>query len=462
MAKMQKPPRQELDFVDETSAAALLNTAVRARLLLWFMLLFVIVGLVWAYFAELDEVTVGSGKVIPSSQVQIVQNLEGGILKEIFVAEGDVVDVGQALMRIDDTKFRSDFREQEQQVLSLTSDIVRLRAEIASVQIQKDDALPWQAQVVIQPQTLPYAEVFLTSYPEQIQAETIRYEQSIASLNNQLLITAQQIAQKAQELVETESKVMHLKQSYNLVKKELSLTRPLAREGVVSEVELIKLQRQVNEQASELASAKLALPKIESARNEAISKRREMALEFKRQAIEDLDEAEAKMAALNEVQVGLRDRVVRTSVTSPVKGKVKTININTLGGVIQPGMDLIEIVPIEDNLLVEARISPKDIAFLRPGLDAVVKLSAYDFTVYGGLNGTLEHISADTIVDEEGNSFYLIRVRTHDNEIGQGKQTLSIIPGMLASVDVMTGKKSVLDYLLKPILRAKQSALRER
>ncbi|MCE2596540.1 HlyD family type I secretion periplasmic adaptor subunit [Motilimonas cestriensis] len=456
------PNKHDVEFVDETSSASLLNTAFRARLLLWVMFLFFVSALVWAYFAELDEVTVGTGKIIPSSQVQVVQNLEGGILREIYIKEGDVVEQGQALMRIDDTKFRSDYREQEQNVFTLSSDIIRLKAEQQSVKVLKDNNVPWQEQVSIDMVELEYSEEFRQQHSMQISAETARYKQGIAGLNNQLLIMAQQIQQKEQELVEINSKVKHLQRAYGLVRKEINLTRPLAKEGVVSEVEIIQLERDLNNTASELESAKLSIPKIKSSIKETISKRREMALEYRRKVLEQLDEAEGKMASLSEVQVGLKDRVSRTNVISPVKGKVKTININTLGGVIKPGMDLVEIVPLEDNLLVEAKILPKDIAFLRPGLHAVVKLTAYDFAIYGGLSGTLEHISADTIMDEEGNSFYLIRVRTEQGNIGVGDSQLPIIPGMLASVDVMTGKKSVLDYLLKPILRAKQSALRER
>ena len=463
--KKQLPSKHDIEFVDETSSASLLNTAFRARLLLWVIFLFFICAMLWAYFAELDEVTVGTGKIIPSSQVQVIQNLEGGILREIYIKEGDVVEKGQALMRIDDTKFRSDYREQEQNVFTLSSDIIRLNAEQRSVKVVKSaqgSNVPWAEQVKIEMVELEYSDEFKLQHPQQIAAETARYQQGIAGLNNQLLIMAQQIQQKEQELIEVNSKVKHLQRAYGLVSKELNLTRPLAKEGVVSEVEIIQLERDLNNTASDLEGAKLTIPKIKASIKETISKRREMALEYRRKVLEQLDEAEGKMASLSEVQVGLRDRVSRTNVISPVKGKVKTININTLGGVIKPGMDLMEIVPLEDTLLVEAKILPKDIAFLRPGLDAVVKLTAYDFAIYGGLAGTLEHISADTILDEEGNSFYIIRVRTEQGNIAVGDSQLPIIPGMLASVDVMTGKKSVLDYLLKPILRAQQSALRER
>lgn len=227
-------------------------------------------------------------------------------------------------------------------------------------------------------------------------------------------------------------------------------------------MELIKLERQVNEMQGELEANRLLVPKLNSVLRETISKRNDIALKFRADSQTELNERQGKLSQLSEGQVGLRDRVDRTSVIAPLKGTIKKLKINTLGGVVQPGMDLMEIVPLEDTLLVEAKVSPKDIAFLRPGLEAVVKITAYDFTIYGGLHGKVEQISADSIQDEEGNSFYLVRVRTEKSYLGDELNALPIIPGMLASADIITGKKSVLDYLLKPILRAKQSALRER
>lgn len=248
----------------------------------------------------------------------------------------------------------------------------------------------------------------------------------------------------------------------DLARQELNISRPLAKEGIVPQVELIKLERQVNEMQGELESNRLLIPKLDSVLRETISKRNDIALKFRADSQTELNERQGKLSQLSEGQVGLRDRVDRTSVIAPLKGTIKKLKINTLGGVVQPGMDLMEIVPLEDTLLVEAKVSPKDIAFLRPGLEAVVKITAYDFTIYGGLHGKVEQISADSIQDEDGNSFYLVRVRTEKSYLGDELNALPIIPGMLASTDIITGKKSVLDYLLKPILRAKQSALRER
>ncbi|MDF2415034.1 HlyD family type I secretion periplasmic adaptor subunit [Aeromonas sp. 1HA1] len=456
------PAPEHLEFVDDGAAAVLLSTPTRARVLLWACFLFFMSAIVWAAWAELDEVTVGQGKVIPSRQLQVIQNLEGGIVKEIFVREGDIVEEGQPLLRIDDTRFRSDFREREQELVTLKGGIARLRAEIKSVVVKTDPNLGWREQVVIDKQPIAFPDGFENVFAEYAAREKSVQDERLNSLNNQLYILGQQIEQKEQELIELNAKIRTVGRSVDLARQELNISRPLAKEGIVPQVELIKLERQVNEMQGELESNRLIIPKLNSVLRESISKRNDIALKFRADSQTELNELQGKLRQLSEGQVGLRDRVDRTSVIAPLKGTIKKLKINTLGGVVQPGMDLMEIVPLEDTLLVEAKVSPKDIAFLRPGLDAVVKITAYDFTVYGGLHGKVEQISADSIQDEEGNSFYLVRVRTEKSYLGDELNALPIIPGMLASADIITGKKSVLDYLLKPLLRARQSALRER
>ncbi|ELS3717384.1 HlyD family type I secretion periplasmic adaptor subunit, partial [Vibrio fluvialis] len=279
-------------------------------------------------------------------------------------------------------------------------------------------------------------------------------------LRNQLSVISQQVKQKQQDLVEIQARVVNLRQSYSYANKELEITKPLADEGVVPRIELLKLQRQVNDTRRDLTSSELKVPVLKSALRESMLSRIDAALKFRSQQQDALNQTQDKLSAMTESTVGLEDRVNRTVVVSPVTGTIKTLYVNTVGGVIQPGMDIVEIVPTEDTLLVEAQIAPQDIAFLRPDLPAIVKFSAYDFTKYGGLEGTLEHISADTSQDEDGNSFYLVRVRTKETSLGHDA-SLPIIPGMTASVDIITGKRTVLDYLLKPILSAKDNALRE-
>ncbi len=462
MTQAKLPGLDQLDFVDDGAAAVLLNTPTRARILLWSCFAFFVVAIIWAAWAQLDEVTSGQGKVIPSRQLQVVQNLEGGIIKEIFVREGEVVHPGQELMRIDDTRFRSDFREREQELVSLKGDVARLRAALASVIATNNPKQGWREQITIQQTPIQFPEGYVQIFPEYAKRLENAQQEALNNLNNQLSIMGQQIEQKENEIFEINNRIRTLGRSVDLASQELNMNRPLAKEGIVPRVELIKLERQVNDMRGELENARLLLPKQNALLRETIFKRNDVALKFRVDTQTELEEKQNKLSQLSEGQVGLQDRVARTSVLSPVKGTIKTLKVNTVGGVVQPGMDLVEVVPMEDNLLIEARVLPKDIAFLRPGLQAIVKVSAYDFAIYGGLKGTLEHISADTIQDEKGNAFYLVRVRTEKSYLGDASKSLPIIPGMMASVDIITGKKSVLEYLLKPIIRAKQSALRER
>lgn len=451
----------ELDYIDDKTAALLLNTPTSARIMLWVMLLFFVCAVAWAAWAEIDKVTVGQGKVVPSSQVQVIQNLEGGLVKEILVREGDSVTQGQQLLLIDDTRFRSDFREREQQVLNLTASVLQLSASLTSVIIDESKSgNDWRESVTLDTNKLAYPPTFEENNKSLVSRQRAEYRQDLNELRNEISVIDQQVRQKQQDLVEMQARVRNLRNGYNLARDELNITKPLADEGVVPKVELLKLQRQVNDTRRELTSTELKLPALRSAIEEAKLSRIDIAQKFRSEQQEKLNEAQDRLSSMTESAVGLEDRVNRTVVVSPVNGTVKTLNVNTVGGVIQPGMDIVEIVPTEDTLLVEAKIAPQDIAFLRPDLHAIVKFSAYDFTKYGGLDGTLEHISADTTQDEEGNSFYIVRVRTEKTNFGHD-ETLPIIPGMTASVDIITGKRTVLDYLLKPIISAQNNALKE-
>jgi adhesin transport system membrane fusion protein len=282
------------------------------------------------------------------------------------------------------------------------------------------------------------------------------------ALKSELDVLRSQAAQREQELIELSTRLDQLERSHALALEELEITEPLAASHVVSRVQLLRLQRQVNDLKGELETTRLAEPRVEAALHEAKRKIEERHLNFRAEAQRELNAVEAEAAALQEVIAAEADMVSRTEVRSPVRGTVKQLFVSTVGGVVQPGEDLVEIVPLEDNLLVEARIKPADIAFLHPGQLAVVKVTAYDFAIYGGLDGVVEDISADTITDDRGDSFYRVRVRTTDVALPDTDEPLPIIPGMTTQVDILTGEKTVLDYLLKPILRAKDRALRER
>ncbi len=452
-----------LDFVDDKSAALLLSTPKNARILLWTMVVFFGVALIWASLAKLDKVTTGIGKVIPSSQLQVVQNLEGGIVKKVMVREGEHVVKGQTLLLIDDTIFKSDYKEKDQSVAGLQADVIRFNGLLSSITVDKSQAKKdWHDTVVIKPVDLAFTPEFKKSHPENVRRQQNEFRDNISNLENQLSVVAQQISQKQRELAENQSRISNLQRSYNIALKEYNITKPLADEGVVPKIELLKLQRSLNDTKRDLTSAQLQVPVTRSAVQEATFKYMDIALQFRSDIQSKLNDTSDQLSSMNESKIGLEDRVKRTTVVSPVTGTIQKIYVNTVGGVIQPGMNLIEIVPTEDTLLIEAKIAPQDIGFLRPGLKAIVKFTAYDFTSYGGLDGVVETISADTIQDKEGNSFYQVRVRTDKNSLtSPDGEKLPIIPGMTASVDIITGKRSVLDYLLKPILKARHSALRE-
>ncbi|MBE8168042.1 MAG: HlyD family type I secretion periplasmic adaptor subunit [Shewanella sp.] len=452
----------DLEMVDDVYGAMMTDAPRAHRLIIWSFAGMMLCFAIWSYFSELDQVTTGVGKVIPSSQVQLIQSLDGGVLQELYVHEGMLVTKGQPLVRIDDTRFRSDYAQQEQEVVGLEANVIRLRAELDSI-IVADSNTDWRKQVKINRQILIFPAELIAAEPELIQRQREEYKGRLDNLYNQLEILARQIQQRNQEVRELTSKIKTLNISHQLVIRELDLTRPLAETGIVPEVELLKLERGVNDIQGELQGLKILRPKIKATFDEAILKRREAVFVYAADNRSQLNEMQTRLSRMTEAQVGAQDKVSRAVISSPVTGTIKTLHINTLGGVVQPGVDIVEIVPSEDKLLIEAKVSPKDIAFLHPGLPAVVKVTAYDFTRYGGLKGTLEHISADTTQDEEGNSFYLVRVRTAESSLIKKDGTqMPIIPGMLTSVDVITGQRSILEYILNPILRAKDTALRER
>jgi adhesin transport system membrane fusion protein len=452
----------DLEMVDDVYGAMMTDAPSGHRLIIWSLAAMMVCFVIWAYFSELDQVTTGTGKVIPSSQIQIIQSLDGGILQDIYVQEGGMVTKGQSLARIDDTRFRSDFDQQEQEVFGLQTNIIRMRTELDSI-IISDMSSDWREQVKITKQHLLFSQTIIDEEPELVKRQQEEYSIRLDNLSNQLEILVRQIQQRQQEIEELASRIGTLTTSYQLVSRELELTRPLARKGIVPEVELLKLERTVNDIQGELQSVRLLRPKVKASMDEAILKRREAVFVYATDLRAQLNEMQTKLSRMNQAQKGAFDKVSKAVITSPVIGTIKKINFNTLGGVVQPGEEIMEIVPSEDKLLIETKITPKDIAFLHPGLPAIVKVTAYDFTRYGGLKGTVEHISADTSQDEEGNSFYIVKVRTEESRLLKDNGTeMPIIPGMLTSVDVITGKKSILEYILNPILRAKDTALRER
>lgn len=435
--------RELAEFVRGAAGADRLRPNGLGHLLLASVALFFVVFLLWAHWATLDEVTRGSGKVIPSRHVQVVQNLEGGIVEAILVRDGEIVEAGQVLMRIDNVRSASDYREKKARQMATLAAAARLEAEIAG--------------------TGPvFSEELRKEAPELVRNEARLFESRRLHLESEMEILASQVQQRAQELEELRNRLGQYERSYRLASEELRVTEPLAEQRIVPRTGYLQLQRQVNDLRGALEQTRLSLPRAEEALREAEQRMTNVRSRFVAEAQAELNERSAELASLREILAAGFDRVRRTEVRSPVRGTVKRVRVTTVGGVIQPGQDLVEIVPLEDTLLVEADVRPADIAFLRPGLPATVKITAYDFSIYGGLEGRVEDISADTIANDKGESFYRVRVRTTENHLGTDQQPLEIIPGMTAQVDVLTGRKTVLDYLLKPILKARASALTER
>ncbi|MBI6853762.1 HlyD family type I secretion periplasmic adaptor subunit [Pseudomonas cichorii] len=435
--------RPELAFMNERNSALQQDSSDAQRLTVWVATALILTALIWAHYAVLQEVTTGEGKAIPSSKVQVIQNLEGGIVTEIFVREGQVVNKGDTLLRLDDTRFLSNRGESEVDRLTLTAQVERLAAEA-------------EGRPLLLPQEL------LDKAPQVAADERALYESRQRRLDGEQRTLNEQLRQKTQELAEFRSRQEQFRNSLALVQQELDMSIPLVGSGAVSPVEILRLKRNAVEMRGSMNANTLAIPRAEAAINETRSRIQESELTFRSEASRELNEKRADLAKISANRIAIDDRMTRTTVTSPVRGIVKTLKINTIGGVVQPGSDLLEIVPLEDNLLIEARVRPQDVAFLHPGQKAMVKFSAYDYTIYGGLPARLEMIGADTVTDDKGNSFYLIQVRTDRNHLGEDDRPLLIIPGMVATVDIITGEKSVMDYLLKPVLKGGSEALRER
>lgn len=374
----------------------------RTSFVIWLSFLSLLAFGTWSYYAILDEVTVGSGKVTPASQEQIIESLDGGILSEILVKKGEIVKKGQVLAKLDPNYFESSVAEAQARVFALQASIERLNAELNNEPLVFSDDIQQDRVLVMQ--------------------ESRLYESRKLNLK------------------ET---IDNLTQSKLLVERELAMTAPLVSRGAASPVEVIRLQRQISDFRG----------KIDEARNTYLVNARQ-----------DLVKAKAEMGAQAAVMDGRKGQLKRTTLTSPVNGIIKEIHVSTLGGVLKPGEKMIEIIPLGDQLLIETRINPRDIAYIRPGLDAKVKITAYDSSIYGDIKGKVDVVSPDTLQDEvkPDQFYYRVYVRTNSVDIkNKAGKSFPIVPGMIASVEIKTGQKSVFDYLIKPLNKFKES-LRER
>jgi adhesin transport system membrane fusion protein len=414
--------QSDFAFANDIRAAVELRTPRTSRLVLLCTLALIVAGVVWAHFAVLDEVKRGNGRVVSSRQTQVLQSLEGGLVLEILVREGDIVKQGQVLMRIDDTKFSADLGEVRERRASNAARVARLQAEVTGA-----------AKPVFSDELVNFA-------PQIVETEQNLFAARVKKVSQDIDVLAQQETRLAGSL--------------KLLSREVEITRNLYAQKVVPEIEMLRLERQASEIRGQLAETQSRITNIKTA--------------FRSQAEEDLAKSRGDLAVLEENIKSAQDRVRRADLKSPVNGIINKLNVTTVGAVVQPGANLMDIVPLDDSLLVEGRIRPQDIAFIRAGQDAVVKITAYDSSVYGSLKGKVERISADTIADdkpergEKGETFYRVMVRTDKNHLGTAENPLPIIPGMVSTVEILTGAKSVLDYIVKPARMLRDEALRER
>lgn len=413
----------------------------RARKIVRTVAIVLVLFLAWASVAVVEEVTKGEGKVIPSARLQVLQSLDGGVVDEILVKEGQVVEAGQLLLKIDATRAESGVREARATSYALAVKEARLKALAEGTEFKPPTGggSPDDQRILTEEESL--------------------YRSKMSELSALVSINRQQVEQRQQELAEARARKSSAEMSRDSLEQELHRTKPLLSTGAVSELEVIRLERELNRVRSEVKQTEAQIARVQASIGEASRKVQETELAFRNEARKELSETLGKISSLNQSQVALADKVDKTAVTSPVRGRIQRLMANTVGGVVQPGKDIVEVVPLNDTLLLEARVAPRDIAFIRPEQGAMVKFTAYDFSIYGGLEAKVENISPDTVVDERGNAFYVVRVRTLKPSFGE---KLQIYPGMTAEVDILTGKKTVLSYLLKPVIKAKAYALRER
>jgi len=427
--------KDDVEFLSSASEARLLSAPEGASFLIILAFFATLAIIVWSLVMDVDEVAKAQGKVIPSRQVQVVQTLEGGIVKEIKVVEGQTVNKGDVLLVIDDVYAKSDVDENVNSYNALLARFVSLSAGLDGKRLVK---FPEELQPHIE--IIAQARKQFNADWEEVLAKVKEFEFSIE--------------QRRKEYESARSEEKSQKQNYDLAKEELTLNEPLLKSGAISRVELLHIKQKVNEAHSKYNKAKSNAPKAKAALHEAMQKKQSYMSESRARFEKERNVVKAKLDAMQSKGISLQAKLSHSIVKSPVFGTVKKINFNTIGGVIRPGMEVMQIVPSDDKLLIEVKIKPKDIGFIVLGQRAKVKITAFDFSAYGGLDGKVKFISADTITDKKGNSFYLARIQTETNYIldKKGKRH-TIIPGMKSEVDIILDKKSILAYILKPMLK---------
>lgn len=407
---------------------------------------FVAIALIWSSLAEVEEVTRGSGKVIPSQRTQVVQSSEPGVVTEIGIALGQRVKKGDVLINLDETPNASRLGEVEAQIRALRAQVARLDAEAR----------------------LPDVGSVIFNCPADVAAAVCDNEKRLIEIRQRNLDARlggfkERVEQRDREIGESNAAILRLGEAVRLAEREHKLIAPMAARNLVAQTELIRVLRQLSENQGQLATAKETLGKLDAALREARLQLEEQKLTFAKDALGELTQKRAELSVAEETLKGAAERVRRTTIRSPIDGIINALNITTLGAFVNPGDKLLEIVPLEDNLLIEARVRPSDIAFIHRDQRAVIKVSAYDFYQYGGINGTVEQVSADSFFDPNTKeTFFTVFIRTGETSLKAGDRSFAIMPGMVCDADIITGQKTILQYILKPIRRARWEAMRER
>lgn len=434
---------KDYEFMRSLSTAVLEDSPRKLRFVLLFWLITVVALLLWAAFSPIDELVRGSGKVIPSGENQMIQHLEGGMVSAILVKEGQRVKADDILLRVDNIKSSATYESSQYKWAELRAKMIRLRAEAMG-------------------EPFSPTATDLAKIPKQIMEERNLYLSNQQRLRSQIQGLRDQYSQKQNEKLEALGRIAEQKRALALIREEVTITEPMVAQGIKPKVEFLKLQREMSHISEQYNALQASIPRINGAMSQISSKIQETQSEFRMRAQMELNEAQTEYNRVDVESSALADQVTRTAIKSPINGIVQKLHVNTVGGVIKPGENLIEIVPTEGGLLIEAKIKPSDIAFIYPGQKAVVKVTAYDFSIYGSLDGKVVTISPDTVIDKNDNVYYIVKIQTDQKYLGSKEKPLKIIPGMMVNVDIVTGKKTILEYILKPILKAKQYTFSER
>ncbi len=433
---------EDIAYMQSLSAAVVQRSPRHMMVIVVILFAVFVAAIAWMNWAQVDVVVRGGGKVIPSRQVQVVQSLEGGVVSEIMVKEGERVRANQALIKLSDVAFSSSFQENRLLIMELLARSIRLKAEASASEFEPGESAARINESVLE-------------------AEKSLFESNRAQLKETLSIYSEQLRQQESALEEAQSKIRRLERSLKLLKQEIKIKKPLAENRIISEIEFLQLQQREAEMEGELDIASISIPRISSAIEEARGKLEQSRLDFQNKAKLELNEVQAELSRISETQTALEDRVTRTTLRSPVQGVVKRLYANTVGGVVSPGNKVLEVVPSGDALLVEVRIKPADIASITVGQPTRLKFSAYDFAIHGGIAGEVVFVSADTVTDDNGESYYVVRVMPEHAYLGNTPDSLPIKVGMTVEADIITSKKTILEYLLKPINRGLERALTE-